>query len=598
MLKYLLVVLILVPGLSSARDPIAVLQEKAAGAVGEERSRLNREEQEARQDLVSNVRKKDLSQLQFEITAGLNETDETYQEIFLISICTNWLPGTRLLLRNARDMLELKNSNSAKMWKCVAESGDPTLATAVLATGQPYGWSSHLVNRAIQTGAVEVLSENLGEATIKALLLGYRGLAREIIEESRNPAWTVKEILENAISRDNQVLFKTTLEVGGSWLGIEDKAKLVLLAASEGRTDLVKALLDNGATPEPQALETAVERGRKDIVLLLVSAGGDPVVALRAAFEKDEQEILRTVADISFYRPTGRSIAEVGEGDLARKLLEAGLDADHHSYLISSGELDLEARDGEGRTGLFRAAEAGNLRLTGLYLTAGADPIARDLKDRTPISAAAKWGRIPIIMALRRAGGEEPPEEAESTAEDFWNSTFIQVLEVRESKKLIAKVDLPRVFTCRRVGAEYLAIVWKCEINDWKLSVEIGEASAEGKKQELADRFFRRRIEVQRTVKMRTLEGGKVDFSIKGRRGFHEYSVRASGPVEFSPEIKSLALRAWQTALMTEKENSILTNLPWIPYWAALIVLCIFLGVRLVVRRRSGVHGRSIGGME
>lgn len=96
-----------------------------------------------------------------------------------------------------------------------------------------------------------------------------------------------------------------------------------------------------------------------------------------------------------------RLVGAAASGDAAEvgRLLAAGVDAD--------------APDGERRTALDRAVNAGHAEVVDLLLRAGADPgqlIGAYGGDQTPLTAAVGWGRADVVRLLLAAGAPTGPQ--------------------------------------------------------------------------------------------------------------------------------------------------------------------------------------------
>ena len=116
----------------------------------------------------------------------------------------------------------------------------------------------------------------------------------------------------------------------------------------------------------------------------------------RTASAGDVRACLRAGADPEARNENGATplfwAAEAGHADAIAALLEAGADP--------------EARNENGATPLFWAAEAGHADAIAALLEAGADPRARGVNDLTPLHWAAFFGNVDAIAALLEAGAD------------------------------------------------------------------------------------------------------------------------------------------------------------------------------------------------
>ena len=68
-------------------------------------------------------------------------------------------------------------------------------------------------------------------------------------------------------------------------------------------------------------------------------------------------------------------------------------------------QVDVNARDSEGRTALMLATRHGQTKTVLALLAHGADPNVSDAKGFTPLRIANSAGNSSIIVALKKAGG-------------------------------------------------------------------------------------------------------------------------------------------------------------------------------------------------
>ena len=67
---------------------------------------------------------------------------------------------------------------------------------------------------------------------------------------------------------------------------------------------------------------------------------------------------------------------------------------------------NIDGRDDNGRTQLYKAAKDGNLRKVKQCLKNGADPNIPNYQGLTPLHQAAYWGEIEIVKELLKAGAK------------------------------------------------------------------------------------------------------------------------------------------------------------------------------------------------
>ncbi|MBV8097540.1 MAG: ankyrin repeat domain-containing protein [Verrucomicrobia bacterium] len=178
----------------------------------------------------------------------------------------------------------------------------------------------------------------------------------------------------------------------------------LMAAAERGRADIVKLLLDHKADPNVAgrdagtALMLAAENNQPEIVKLLLGRGADPnrqdnngwTALLKAAYQGHAKCI--------------EILASHTKQELDRALLVATLmeRKDAVKVLLDNGaEVDFRASD--GRTPLILAAGKGNKDIVELLLKAGADASLTDQGGQTAEAVAAAKGFSDIADSLRHA---------------------------------------------------------------------------------------------------------------------------------------------------------------------------------------------------
>ena len=178
----------------------------------------------------------------------------------------------------------------------------------------------------------------------------------------------------------------------------------LMAAAERGRADIVKLLLDHKADPNAAgrdggtALMLAAENNQPDIVKQLIARGADPnrqdnngwTAVLKAAYQGNAKciEILASHTKL----------------ELDRALLVATLmeKKDAVKVLLDNGaEVDFRASD--GRSPLILAAGKGNKDIVELLLQAGADASLTDQAGQTAQTVASAKGFNDIAELLRHA---------------------------------------------------------------------------------------------------------------------------------------------------------------------------------------------------
>jgi uncharacterized protein len=178
----------------------------------------------------------------------------------------------------------------------------------------------------------------------------------------------------------------------------------LMVASERGRPDIIKLLLDHKADPNAAgrdgttALMLAAENNQPEIVKLLIGRGADPsrqdnngwTAVLKAAYQGNAKciEILAS-----------HSKLELDRALLVATLMER---KDAVKVLLDNGaEVDFRASD--GRTPLILAAGKGNKEIVELLLKAGADASLTDQVGQTAQAVAAEKGFSDIAELLRHA---------------------------------------------------------------------------------------------------------------------------------------------------------------------------------------------------
>ena len=220
----------------------------------------------------------------------------------------------------------------------------------------------------------------------------------------------------------------------------------LICAASEGRFDVVKYLIDHGADVDKKdgrkrtALHYASKWGHLNVVEVLFSKGAeidvedeDHCSPLMLAAEWGHVDILLYLvnygADVNKKNRRKRTAlhcaCERGDLKVVEALLSKGAEIDVENedcctplvlaaemghidislYLIDHGA-DVHKKDDHKRTALHYASERGGLKVVKALLSKGAEIDVEDEDHCTPLMLAAKWGHINILLCLIHHGAD------------------------------------------------------------------------------------------------------------------------------------------------------------------------------------------------
>ncbi len=220
-------------------------------------------------------------------------------------------------------------------------------------------------NTALQYGSAEVITA-LMEKGMKipndqwgTLALAYAGQT---------------ESMKKILARGDMEHRSSVIVEGGKVYDVSEKLYLLPWAVAGGNIDMVNLLLTNEITQSRAlALQTAVNTGRAEIVRLLTN--------LPEPLSEMEQKTLMRFA------------AERGQVDVARALLDAGIDVNTTDPFHF------------GQTSLFIAARQGDIKMMQMLLAAGANPdLADTTQGQTPLHEAVQNGNLEAVRILVEAG--------------------------------------------------------------------------------------------------------------------------------------------------------------------------------------------------
>jgi ankyrin repeat protein len=219
----------------------------------------------------------------------------------------------------------------------------------------------------------------------------------------------------------------------------------LIQASAEGKTDVVKSLLEKGADINAldgdgwTAMREASRNGHTEVVRLLLEKGadisthdGDGWTALSLAAGGGRTEVVKLLlergADVNAQTWNGtalHSAAERGHTEIVKLLLEKGADVNARSKY-------------NNQTALIRASFNGRMDVVKLLLNEGADVYAQDNYGGTAIAEAKKTGQPDIVLLLEKAGTKKPDavasnkiaKSARVSGADAWdkNSQLIQAV--------------------------------------------------------------------------------------------------------------------------------------------------------------------------
>lgn len=243
----------------------------------------------------------------------------------------------------------------------------------------------------------------------------------------REAADRLKEMAKSGNLEETTHLLGTTVR---DWPSNALESALVEAARNQ-HIGIVTALLDEGASPNgiggggfglPTPLHLAARHRDADLLSLLLDRGAE-VNAIDSSTGKTP-----------LHEALGRGYDEEVHLPLVRMLLDAGADPNRQAsslskqapltpfqlalkhqarktaFLLLEHGADLDQRNGDRRTALMiatrQAVEDDDLALLDWLLDLGADPNAGEIYHETPLTIAARRGRVDLIDHLVEAGAD------------------------------------------------------------------------------------------------------------------------------------------------------------------------------------------------
>ena len=192
------------------------------------------------------------------------------------------------------------------------------------------------------------------------------------------------------------------------------RTPLLLVARETGNLEMARRLLDAGADVNAgdrfgsTPLELAAWRGFRDVVDLFLDRGATVPTAPEAAAGMLSMAAERGLERL-FRILSGRVAVPAGDGGgTMLRAAAAGGSAEIVGILVGRG-LDVNARDGYGRTALHYAAENGRTEVVRLLLDRGAQPNIRSLAGVSPLNAAEEFERAEAASLLAERGASREP---------------------------------------------------------------------------------------------------------------------------------------------------------------------------------------------
>jgi ankyrin repeat protein len=245
--------------------------------------------------------------------------------------------------------------------------------------------------------------------------------------------WRGEVPLVAAVYRGNPVMIQRLIAAGANLnnLDFEVNCRPMGMAIKQNRPDLVRLLLDAGASPnggdlEQIGLATAIDKNNLPILQMLLDAGADP----NAGMEDDYRAIMQAAlygnlemvkllvaygADVSAWSEGETAImsAARGQHQAIYDYLYPLVDAETRRYADQHGQKELEnARKRQTRLAnkigekLGKAALYGKLAQVQKLLASGADPNIITACGKSPFMLATMYGHKNVMSAILEAGAD------------------------------------------------------------------------------------------------------------------------------------------------------------------------------------------------
>ena len=260
------------------------------------------------------------------------------------------------------------------------------------------------VNHLLDAGAATAALTEKGAPAVEAAINGGKlPLARRLIDGLGDSRAARQRALFAAIKAGSKDLVSHCLSRGADAAAVvKGESPLSLAAASGAATDLLRLLIESGATPQqaPGLLKNFAASGDRDMVSYLLDTGApvdikdaDGSSALTSAIQKGSRDI---------------AVMLLQRGADASALTEQAITAptpELLTFLLDNG-LSAQARDGAGEPLLVRAVLGGQPENIKLLLARGADPVVPGTDGQSPLHIAAASGSTPVVETLIQQGAD------------------------------------------------------------------------------------------------------------------------------------------------------------------------------------------------
>ncbi|KAL5003057.1 ankyrin repeat-containing domain protein [Aspergillus recurvatus] len=301
-----------------------------------------------------------------------------------------------------------------------------------------------VVRMLLEAGADPLPStSNGGVPLLLAVQHGDEDLLRLLLEVTPTIAPGERANYEHAVARavyhGHIRLVRFMLDNAAEWLDVSRNGNMIYQAASTGNCDMIRLLIDYGATVEPlhrtarHPLVVAAQNGHKEAVKLLMALSKERSTPTEPVVKEERSVSARLLerfgADLS--RPTKDGLTplqialeEFSPPDIIHQLLDLGAEPSVHGgdgstalhTLVRLKRHDLletlldgaslSASDNKGNTPLLLAVAVFNVPAASLFIECGADLAARDIHGRTALHLAAAHSSGVILSMLLKAGAD------------------------------------------------------------------------------------------------------------------------------------------------------------------------------------------------